>query len=92
MFAISVDRKVPDNYKILFLQGGGSGQFSAVPLNLLKRKKADYIPTGMWSVKAAKEGLKYGTTREVFPKLSKYTCKISSDVILIFVMLRQISS
>ncbi|XP_054752001.2 phosphoserine aminotransferase-like [Lytechinus pictus] len=65
--------KVPDNYKILFLQGGGTGQFSAVPLNLLKRKKADYIPTGMWSVKAAKEGLKYGTTREVFPKPAKYT-------------------
>ncbi|XP_071493140.1 phosphoserine aminotransferase-like [Diadema antillarum] len=65
--------KIPDNYKILFLQGGGTGQFSAVPLNLLKRKKADYIPTGMWSVKAAKEGQKYGTTREVFPKPSKYT-------------------
>lgn len=80
---ISSNRKVPDNYKILFLQGGGTGQFSAVPLNLLKRKKADYIPTGMWSVKAAKEGLKYGTTREVFTKGSKYTCKLLSVVVLL---------
>ncbi|MCL4121586.1 UNVERIFIED_CONTAM: hypothetical protein GTU68_001743 [Idotea baltica] len=51
---------VPDNYKILFLQGGASSQFSAVPLNLLKGKnKADYFCTGTWSKKAIAEAKKY---------------------------------
>ena len=47
---------VPDNYKILFLQGGGSTQFAMIPLNLgLKHKKAAYIRTGVWAKKAAAE-------------------------------------
>jgi len=52
---------VPDNYKILFMQGGASGQFAAVPLNLLNgTKKADYIVSGQFSKKAYKEAKKYG--------------------------------
>ena len=50
---------IPDNYKVLFLQGGGTLQFSMVPLNLMtKNKKADYIVTGSWAKKAAKEAEK----------------------------------
>ena len=71
-----VFRKIPDNYKVLFLQGGGSGQFSAVPLNLIglkEEKRADYIVTGTWSAKAAKEAEKYGKVNVVHPKLDSYT-------------------
>ena len=51
---------IPDNYKVLFLQGGASSQFAAVPLNLLRGKSgADYINTGMWSKKAIAEGKRY---------------------------------
>jgi len=51
---------IPANYKVLFLQGGGSGQFSMVPMNLLRGKKsADYVNTGEWSKKAIKEAKKY---------------------------------
>lgn len=51
---------VPDNYKIVFIQGGATQQFSMVPLNLLKNGKADYIITGSFSKKAATEAKKYG--------------------------------
>ncbi len=52
---------IPENYKVLFLQGGASLQFSAIPLNLLgKNSKADYIHTGIWSEKALKEAQRYG--------------------------------
>uniref|UniRef100_A0A8V0YSF7 Phosphoserine aminotransferase n=2 Tax=Gallus gallus TaxID=9031 RepID=A0A8V0YSF7_CHICK len=67
---------VPENYKIIFLQGGGSGQFSAVPLNLIGLKEgrqADYVVTGAWSAKAAKEAEKYAKVNIVHPKLSAYT-------------------
>lgn len=67
---------IPDNYKVMFLQGGGSGQFSAVPLNLIGLKEdrcADYIVTGAWSSKAAKEAEKYGKVNVVHPKLDSYT-------------------
>ncbi|KAG9261394.1 phosphoserine aminotransferase isoform X2 [Astyanax mexicanus] len=67
---------IPENYKVLFLQGGGSGQFSAVPLNLIGLKEdrcADYVVTGAWSAKAAKEAEKYGQINVVHPKLDKYT-------------------
>ena len=58
--------QIPDNYKVLFLQGGASTQFSMVPLNLMtKNGKADYIITGQWAKKAYKEGAKYGTARVV---------------------------
>lgn len=51
---------VPDNYKVLFLQGGGNTQFAMVPMNLMKNKVADYILTGQWAKKAAKEAEMYG--------------------------------
>lgn len=51
---------IPDNYKVLFLQGGASTQFSAIPLNLSKEgETVDYIVTGSWSKKAASEAKKY---------------------------------
>ncbi len=57
---------IPDNYKVLFLQGGGTLQFSMVPLNLLRNsKKADYIVTGTWAKKAAKEAQKFGDIKIV---------------------------
>ncbi|XP_034955824.2 phosphoserine aminotransferase isoform X1 [Zootoca vivipara] len=68
--------KMPDNYKVIFLQGGGSGQFSGVPLNLIGLKEArcaDYVVTGAWSAKAAKEAEKYAKVNLVHPKLSSYT-------------------
>ena len=52
--------EIPANYKVLFMQGGGNQQFAAVPLNLMKNGTADYILTGQWSKKAAKEAEKYG--------------------------------
>lgn len=67
---------IPANYKVMFLQGGGSGQFSAVPLNLIglrEERSADYLVTGIWSAKAAKEAEKYGKVNIVHPKLDKYT-------------------
>uniref|UniRef100_A0AAV2MP59 Phosphoserine aminotransferase n=1 Tax=Knipowitschia caucasica TaxID=637954 RepID=A0AAV2MP59_KNICA len=67
---------IPDNYKVMFLQGGGSAQFSAVPLNLIGLKpdrSADYIVTGTWSSKAAKEAEKYGKVNVVHPKQDGYT-------------------
>ena len=51
---------IPDNYKVLFLQGGASQQFAMIPMNLMKNKEADYIVTGQWAKKAAKEAAKYG--------------------------------
>ncbi|MFW5432099.1 MAG: 3-phosphoserine/phosphohydroxythreonine transaminase [Methylophilaceae bacterium] len=51
---------IPDNYKVLFLQGGGSAQFGMIPMNLLRDKKtADYVNTGQWSKKAIAEAKKY---------------------------------
>ena len=58
---------IPDNYKVLFLQGGASTQFAAVPLNLLRNSgKADYILSGQFSTKAYQEAQKYGDIRAVF--------------------------
>ncbi|MEG1314594.1 MAG: 3-phosphoserine/phosphohydroxythreonine transaminase [Anaerovoracaceae bacterium] len=52
---------IPDNYKVMFLQGGGTLQFAMVPLNLLRTsKKADYVITGTWAKKAFKEAKKFG--------------------------------
>lgn len=57
---------VPENYKVLFLQGGASMQFAMVPLNLMsKNKKADYVNTGVWSKKAIKEASRYGNVNVV---------------------------
>lgn len=51
---------IPDNYKVLFLQGGGHTQFAMVPMNLMKNRKADYIITGQWAKKAFQEAKMYG--------------------------------
>ena len=51
---------IPDNYKVLFLQGGASLQFAMIPMNLMKNKVADYIVTGQWAKKAYQEASKYG--------------------------------
>ena len=74
---VYICRQIPDNYKILLLPGGGTGQFSAVPMNLLRGGTADYVVTGSWSAKAAKEAEKYGKINTVFPKLDKYTSEFA---------------
>ncbi|MEY8334092.1 3-phosphoserine/phosphohydroxythreonine transaminase [Lachnospiraceae bacterium 47-T17] len=56
---------IPDNYKVLFLQGGASQQFAAIPMNLMKNKKAGYILTGQWAKKAFQEGKIYGEAVEL---------------------------
>jgi len=67
--------RIPSNYKVIFLQGGGTGQFSAVPLNLCSSSDdvVDYIVTGTWSSKAAQEAEKYCKVNRVVPKTSVYT-------------------
>ena len=57
--------KIPDNYKVLFLQGGASQQFAAIPMNLMKNKVADYIVTGQWAKKAWQEASKYGKANKI---------------------------
>ena len=52
--------QIPDNYKVLFLQGGASQQFAMIPMNLMKKKKAGYIVTGQWAKKAYQEAGIYG--------------------------------
>lgn len=56
---------IPDNYKIIFVQGGASQQFAAVPMNLMKNKKADYILTGVFSTKAYKEAQLFGDCKVI---------------------------
>ena len=56
---------IPDNYKVLFLQGGASQQFAMIPMNLMKNKKAAYIVTGQWAKKAYQEAKIYGEAVEV---------------------------
>ena len=81
---------VPDNYKVLFLQGGGSTQFAMIPMNLAaKNKKADYVITGQWAKKAAAEAEKFITVNKVassadktfsyIPKLDKSTFSPDAD-------------
>ena len=83
---------VPENYKIVFLQGGGTLQFSMVPLNLLRKSnKADYVVTGSWAKKAAKEAKKFGdiaipaTSEESnftwVPKLKKGDFRADADYV-----------
>ena len=57
---------IPDNYKVLFLQGGATTQFAAIPMNLLKTGKADYALTGSFASKAYKEGQKFGDMHAAF--------------------------
>lgn len=56
---------IPDNYKVLFLQGGASQQFAMIPMNLMKHKVADYIVTGQWAKKAYQEAAKYGRANKI---------------------------
>lgn len=68
---------VPENYKILFLQGGGSTQFAMIPLNLgIKYKKAAYIRTGVWAKKAAAEAKKFITVDEIASSEDRGFCYI----------------
>ena len=56
---------IPENYKVLFVQGGGTVQFAMVPLNLMKNGVACYVETGAWSKKAIAEAKKYGEVKIV---------------------------
>lgn len=83
---------IPDNYKVLFLQGGGTLQFAMVPLNLMRKsKKADYIITGTWAKKAFKEAKKFGdavatasseeTTFTYIPEVEKKDFRADADYV-----------
>ena len=62
---------IPDNYKVLFLQGGASTTFAMVPMNLMKNRVADYIITGQWAKKAYEEACKYGKANIVASSADK---------------------
>ncbi len=73
---------IPDNYKVLFLQGGASSQFAMVPLNLMGRTgRADYMKTGSWSKKAIAEGKRYGTVNLIADTYidDKFTSEPAAD-------------
>ena len=75
---------IPDNYKVLFLQGGASTQFAAVPLNLMKTGKADYVVSGQFSGKAFKEAKKYGDVKCIATSEDKtfsYIPEITPDMV-----------
>ncbi|MBQ8689437.1 MAG: 3-phosphoserine/phosphohydroxythreonine transaminase [Clostridia bacterium] len=76
---------IPDDYTVLFLQGGASTQFAMVPFNLMnKNGKADYIITGQWAKKAYKEAARYGNARAIASSEDKtfsYIPKITPDMI-----------
>ena len=76
-------RSIPETYAVLFLQGGATAQFSAVPLNFINLKPsqtADYLVTGYWSEKAAKEAEKFGKINWVVPKGNKYQGKYNKII------------
>ena len=62
---------IPDNYKVLFLQGGASQQFAMIPMNLMKNGVADYIITGQWAKKAWQEAQKYGKANAIASSADK---------------------
>ena len=62
---------IPDNYKVLFLQGGASQQFAMIPMNLMKNGVADYIITGQWAKKAYQEAQMYGKANAVASSVDK---------------------
>lgn len=76
---------IPDNYRVLFLQGGASTQFSMVPLNIMTGSgKADFVLTGQWAKKAYKEAAKYGAARAIASSEDRtysYIPKITPDMI-----------
>ena len=57
--------QIPENYRVLFLQGGASQQFAMIPMNLMKNRVADYIVTGQWAKKAYTEAQKYGKANKI---------------------------
>ena len=63
--------QIPDNYKVLFLQGGASQQFAMIPMNLMKKGVADYIITGQWAKKAWQEAQKYGQANAIASSADK---------------------
>ena len=84
---------IPNNYKVLFLQGGASMQFAMVPMNLMKNRVADYIITGQWAKKAATEAEEFGKvnvlatsadkTFSYIPDMSKI--KVSNDADYVYI-------
>lgn len=84
---------IPNNYKVLFLQGGASMKFAMVPMNLMKNRVADYIITGQWAKKAATEAEKFGKvnvlatsadkTFSYIPDMSKI--KVSNDADYVYI-------
>ena len=62
---------IPENYKVLFLQGGASQQFAMIPMNLMKNKVADYIVTGVWAKKACQEAAIYGQANVIASSADK---------------------
>ena len=62
---------IPENYKVLFLQGGASQQFAMVPMNLMKNRVADYVITGQWAKKAWQEAQLYGQANAVASSADK---------------------
>ena len=84
---------IPDNYKVLFLQGGASTQFAMVPMNLMRNRVADYIITGQWAKKEAAEAKRYGKVNELassadktfsyIPDVSKI--KVSDDADYVYI-------
>ncbi|MBE5929318.1 MAG: 3-phosphoserine/phosphohydroxythreonine transaminase [Lachnospiraceae bacterium] len=62
---------IPDNYKVMFLQGGASTQFAMIPMNLMKNKVADYIITGQWAKKAYQEACIYGKANAIASSADK---------------------
>lgn len=80
---------IPSNYKVLFLQGGASSQFSMIPMNLMKKGRADFVITGQWAKKAFEEASRYGKCNAVassadktfsyIPKLDKSTFDKDAD-------------
>lgn len=62
---------IPDDYEVLFLQGGASQQFAMIPTNLMKNRTADYIVTGQWAKKAGEEAAKYGRVNIVASSADK---------------------
>ena len=63
--------QIPDNYRVLFLQGGASLQFAMIPMNLMKNRVADYIITGQWAKKAAQEASLYGKVNVIASSADK---------------------
>ena len=84
---------IPDNYKVLFLQGGASQQFAMIPMNLMKNKVADYIVTGQWAKKAYQEAQKYGKANKIASSEDKtfsyipdcYDLPISEDADYVYI-------